>query len=75
MAHLSIHASDGLLHATDISYGRVTHPAEVLHAGDEITVGAEVRSLERAGVARHGRSPGEGVLERFPVNTAWWGAW
>ena len=29
---------DGLLHVSDISYGRVTHPSEVLHVGDEVTV-------------------------------------
>jgi small subunit ribosomal protein S1 len=29
---------DGLLHVSDMSYGRITHPSEMLHAGDEITV-------------------------------------
>ena len=29
---------DGLLHVSDISHGRVGHPSEVLHAGDEVTV-------------------------------------
>ena len=37
-AFIDLGGIDGLLHVTDISYGRVTHPAEVLHVGDEITV-------------------------------------
>ena len=37
-AFIDLGGIDGLLHVTDISYGRVTHPAEVLHVGDEISV-------------------------------------
>src|SRR5580693_8652120 len=37
-AFVDLGGIDGLLHVTDISYGRVTHPAEVLHLGEEITV-------------------------------------
>ncbi len=29
---------DGLLHVSDISYGRVTHPSEMLNVGDQVTV-------------------------------------
>jgi small subunit ribosomal protein S1 len=29
---------DGLLHITDISWGRVKHPSELFTIGDEITV-------------------------------------
>src|SRR2546423_485445 len=29
---------DGLLHVTDLSWGRVNHPSEMFHVGDEITV-------------------------------------
>jgi small subunit ribosomal protein S1 len=29
---------DGLLHVTDLSWGRVTHPSEMFKVGDEITV-------------------------------------
>src|SRR5208282_4498441 len=29
---------DGLLHVSDMSHGRVNHPSEVVHVGDEITV-------------------------------------
>ncbi|MCC6588245.1 MAG: 30S ribosomal protein S1 [Bryobacterales bacterium] len=37
-AFIDLGGIDGLLHVSDISYGRITHPAEVLHVGDEITV-------------------------------------
>jgi small subunit ribosomal protein S1 len=29
---------DGLLHVSDLSYGRINHPSEMLHVGDEIAV-------------------------------------
>ena len=29
---------DGLLHVTDLSWGRVNHPSEMFNVGDEITV-------------------------------------
>src|SRR6266404_2398450 len=37
-AFIDLGGIDGLLHVTDMSYGRVTHPSELLHVGDEITV-------------------------------------
>jgi small subunit ribosomal protein S1 len=36
---------DGLLHVSDLSYGRVNHPSEMLQVGDEITV--RVLKLDR----------------------------
>jgi small subunit ribosomal protein S1 len=37
-AFLDLGGIDGLLHVSDISYGRVAHPQDVLHVGQEITV-------------------------------------
>ncbi len=37
-AFVDIGGVDGLLHVTEISYGKVTSPAEVLKVGDKITV-------------------------------------
>ncbi len=37
-AFVDLGGIDGLLHVSDISHGRVGHPSEVLHVGDEITV-------------------------------------
>ncbi len=37
-AFIDLGGMDGLLHITDMSWGRVKHPSEVLNVGDEITV-------------------------------------
>jgi small subunit ribosomal protein S1 len=37
-AFVDLGGIDGLLHVSDMSHGRVTHPSEVVHAGQEITV-------------------------------------
>src|SRR4029077_12200686 len=37
-AFIDLGGIDGLLHVTDMSYGRVAHPSEVVHPGDEVTV-------------------------------------
>ena len=62
---------DGLLHVTDMSYGRVTHPSEVLHVGDEITVKVLKfdRSKERVslGIKQLEPDPWDTVIERYPV--------
>ena len=33
-AFIDLGGLDGLLHVTDMSYGRVTHPSEIVHVGD-----------------------------------------
>ncbi len=37
-AFVDLGGIDGLLHVSDISYGRVTHPSEVLNVGDQVSV-------------------------------------
>ena len=37
-AFVDLDGMDGLLHITDMSWGRITHPSEVVHQGDEIEV-------------------------------------
>lgn len=37
-AFLEVGGIDGLLHITDISWGRVNHPSDVLNVGDEVEV-------------------------------------
>jgi small subunit ribosomal protein S1 len=37
-AFVDLGGIDGLLHVSDMSYGRVTHPSEVVNVGDEVTV-------------------------------------
>lgn len=44
-AFVDLGGIDGLLHVSDLSYGRVGHPSEILNVGDEITV--KVLKLDR----------------------------
>jgi small subunit ribosomal protein S1 len=37
-AFIDLGGMDGLLHITDMSWGRVKHPSEILNVGDEIDV-------------------------------------
>ena len=37
-AFIDLGSLDGLLHITDMSWGRVKHPSELINVGDEITV-------------------------------------
>ncbi|MEO8126743.1 MAG: 30S ribosomal protein S1 [Bryobacteraceae bacterium] len=37
-AFVDLGGIDGLLHVSDMSHGRINHPSEAVHAGDEITV-------------------------------------
>jgi len=71
-AFIDLGGIDGLLHVTDMSYGRITHPSEMLNVGDEITVkvlkfdkGKERVSL---GIKQLEPDPWETVIERYPVN-------
>jgi small subunit ribosomal protein S1 len=71
-AFVDLGGIDGLLHVTDMSYGRVTHPSELLHVGDELTV--KVLKFDRAkervslGMKQLEPDPWQAVAERYPVN-------
>jgi len=71
-AFIDLGGIDGLLHVTDLSYGRVTHPSEMLHVGGEITVKVLKfdRSKERVslGMKQLEPDPWETVVERFPLD-------
>ena len=71
-AFIDLGGIDGLLHVTDLSYGRVTHPSEMLHVGGEVTV--KVLKFDRAkervslGMKQLEPDPWDTVVERYPVN-------
>ena len=71
-AFIDLGGIDGLLHVTDMSFGRIAHPSEVLHPGDEVTV--KVLKFDRArervslGMKQLAPDPWEGVAERYPIN-------
>ncbi|MFC1820368.1 30S ribosomal protein S1 [Thermodesulfobacteriota bacterium] len=64
---------DGLLHITDISWGRVGHPSELYQIGDEITVKILKfdREKERVslGVKQLNPDPWSEADQKYPVNT------
>jgi small subunit ribosomal protein S1 len=72
-AFVDLGGLDGLLHVTDMSYGRVAHPSEIVHVGDTVT--AKVLKFDRAkervslGLRQMAPDPWETVAARFPVNT------
>ncbi|MDR0535903.1 MAG: 30S ribosomal protein S1 [Puniceicoccales bacterium] len=70
-AFVDLDGLDGLLHITDMSWGRVSHPSEVLKVGEEIEVMIiEVdRDRERVslGLKQCISNPWENIERKFPV--------
>lgn len=64
---------DGLLHITDISWGRVKHPAELFSIGDKITVKVLNLDVERErvslGIKQLVADPWLDAAEKYPVGT------
>jgi len=61
---------DGLLHVTDISWGRITRPSDVFNRGDKITVKVLSFDPEKERVALGLKhlidNPWENILEKYP---------
>lgn len=70
-AFVDLGGIDGLLHVSDMSYGRVNHPSEVVSVGDEITVKVLKfdREKERVslGLKELAPDPWESVADRYPM--------
>jgi small subunit ribosomal protein S1 len=72
-AFVDLGGIDGLLHVSDMSYGRVTHPSEVVTAGDQITV--KVLKFDRdkerisLGLRQMAPDPWETIQERYPAGS------
>jgi len=71
-AFIDLGGIDGLLHITDMGWGRVTHPSEVVKVGDEIDVivlkydpATERVSLGHKQLVP---DPWNNVMERYPVS-------
>jgi small subunit ribosomal protein S1 len=64
---------DGLLHITDMSWGRVRHPSEMVEMGQEIEVKVLRVDHERErialGLKQKSASPWEGIDSRYPVGS------
>jgi small subunit ribosomal protein S1 len=72
-AFIDLGGMDGLLHITDMSWGRVKHPSEVLNIGDEIRVQVLKYDTERErvslGLKQLQADPWESAKERYPQGT------
>ncbi|MFN7701298.1 MAG: 30S ribosomal protein S1 [Deltaproteobacteria bacterium] len=70
-AFVDLGGIDGLLHITDMSWGRVNHPSEVFNVGDEVTVkvlkyNAETERVS-LGLKQTVDDPWNTAAERYPV--------
>jgi small subunit ribosomal protein S1 len=70
-AFVDLGGIDGLLHVSDMSYGRVTHPSEVVNVGDTVTV--KVLKFDRdkerisLGIKQLAPDPWLTVAEHYPM--------
>ncbi len=64
---------DGLLHITDISWGRVKHPSELFSVGDKITVKVLSFDIERErvslGMKQLTEDPWLAATKRYPIGS------
>jgi small subunit ribosomal protein S1 len=64
---------DGLLHITDISWGRVKHPSELFSVGNEITVKILSLDLERErvslGMKQLSQDPWTTATQKYPIGS------
>ena len=72
-AFIDLGGVDGLLHITDISWGRVSHPSEVLQVGQEIEVMIlnidEVKERVSLGLKQKQQNPWDDIVSKYPVGS------
>ncbi len=72
-AFIDLGGVDGLLHITDMSYGRIQHPSEMVHIGQELEVKVLDIDWERErislGLKQLQSYPWKDVAEKYPVGT------
>jgi small subunit ribosomal protein S1 len=72
-AFVDLGGIDGLLHITDMSWGRVAHPSEIVKIGDKVTVKVLNFDPEKErislGLKQLTPYPWEGVDKKYPVGT------
>ncbi len=72
-AFIDLGGIDGLLHITDMSWGRINHPSEMLKIDQEIEV--KVLSIDKEkekialGLKQKEASPWENIEQRYPVGS------
>ena len=77
-AFVDLGGIDGLLHITDMSWGRIDHPSKMLHLDQEIEVQILSVDLKKEkialGLKQKTASPWEAVEAKYPVSTSVRGA-
>jgi len=72
-AFIDLNGLDGLLHITDMSWGRIAHPSEILKVGQEIDVVVLDVNKEKErvslGLKQKLANPWEAIESKFPVGT------
>ena len=72
-AFVDLGGIDGLLHITDMSWGRVNHPSEVVKVNDEIEVKILKIDSEKEkialGLKQKEPSPWDDIENRYPINS------
>ena len=72
-AFIDLNGLDGLLHITDMSWGRLTHPSELLKVGQEIDVVVLDVNKEKErvslGLKQKMANPWDNIEAKFPVGT------
>ncbi|HUT93938.1 MAG TPA: S1 RNA-binding domain-containing protein [Thermoguttaceae bacterium] len=72
-AFVDLGGIDGLLHITDMSWGRINHPSEIVSIDEEIEVAILHIDHEKEkialGLKQRTPSPWENVEEKYPVGT------
>jgi small subunit ribosomal protein S1 len=72
-AFIDLNGIDGLLHITDISWGRIAHPSEILKVGQEIDVVVLDVNKEKErvslGLKQKMANPWDNIETKFPVGS------
>ena len=72
-AFIDLDGLDGLLHITDMSWGRIKHPSEMLKVGQEVSVMVLDVDRERErvslGLKQTTPNPWSSIAEQFPVGS------
>ncbi len=72
-AFIDLGGVDGLLHITDMSWGRISHPSEMVMVGDETEVmilkfDAETKKVS-LGLKQKSADPWKDIAEKYPVGS------
>ena len=72
-AFIDLGGIDGLLHITDMSWGRISHPSEMLAIGDDVEVKIldidAVKDKVSLGLKQKSENPWTSVEEKYPIGS------